>query len=100
MPPARSSVSRSVPTNGLMRGLTTIGPLSCRCGRMDRGPFGAGHRHSVCLQRAEGVTGADLGMTGPECDNDMNHHHARRPLPTVGRSSPKNLTDPGVGFLL
>lgn len=67
---------------------------------MDRGPFGAGHRHSVYLQRAEGVTGADLGMTGPECDNDMNHHHARRPLPTVGRSSPKNLTDPGVGFLL
>jgi hypothetical protein len=21
--------------------------------------------------------GADLGMTGPECDNDMDHHHAR-----------------------
>jgi ABC transporter substrate binding protein len=47
-------------------------PLSCRCSRMDCGAFAAGHRHSVCLQRAEqGVTGADLGMAGPECDNDV-----------------------------
>jgi hypothetical protein len=45
---------------------------------MNRGPFAPGHRHSVCLHRTEhAVTGADLGMTGPECDNDMNHHHAR-----------------------
>ena len=28
-------------------------------------------------QLNRGVTGTDLGMTGPECDNDMNHHHAR-----------------------
>jgi hypothetical protein len=45
---------------------------------MDRGAFAPGHPHSVCLQRAEpGVTRADFGMAGPECDNDMNHHHAR-----------------------
>jgi len=45
---------------------------------MDRGAFATGHQHSVCLHRAEdGVTGAELGMAGPECDNDMDHHHAR-----------------------
>ena len=45
---------------------------------MDRGAFAPGHRHSVCLQRAEQrVAGADLGVAGPECDNDMDHHHAR-----------------------
>jgi hypothetical protein len=45
---------------------------------MDRGAFAPGHCHSVCLQRAEQrVAGADLGVAGPECDNDMDHHYAR-----------------------
>jgi hypothetical protein len=53
-------------------------PLSCRCGRMDCCAFAPGYQHSVCLHRAEhAVTGADLGMAGPECYNDMGQHHAR-----------------------
>jgi hypothetical protein len=53
-------------------------PCSRRRGRMDRGAFASGRQHSVCLQRSEReVAGTDLGIAGPECDNDMNHHHAR-----------------------
>jgi hypothetical protein len=53
-------------------------PLSGRRGRMDRGTFVPGHQQSVCLQRSEReVAGTGLGIAGPECDSDMNHHHAR-----------------------
>jgi hypothetical protein len=52
-------------------------PRSRRRGRMDRGALASRRQHSVCLHRAKsGVAGADLGMTGPERDDDMEHHHA------------------------
>src|SRR6202043_735292 len=76
---ARNCVSRSVPTNGLMRCLTTIGspPRAAAAGWI-AAPSLPAHHHCVCFQRAEQiVAGADLGVAGPECDNDMNHRHAR-----------------------
>jgi hypothetical protein len=79
MPLARSSISRSAPPNGLMRCLTTIGSASRGAAA---GWIAAPSLPATIIPfafRALCVAGADLGMAGPECDNDMDHHHARAP---------------------